>query len=234
MTILIVTGTGTGVGKTVVTAALTACAAGSVAVVKPAQTGVAEGEPGDMAEVTRLSGCTDVHEFARYPDPLSPHHAARVSGLPALDLGAAVWHIAELEGSHDLVIVEGAGGVLVPFDDDGHTLLDFASELGVSFVVVTSAGLGTLNHTALTMQVLDDAGADVSGLVVGSWPAEPGLAERCNLADLAQLGGHHGVSGVMPDGMAAMRDFREQARAALAPHFGGTFDWPAFSAGARP
>ena len=84
MTVLIVTGTGTDVGKTVATAAIAACAKGSVAVVKPAQTGVAPGEPGDLAEVTQLSKVSDTFEFARYPDPLSPHHAAQVSGLPEL------------------------------------------------------------------------------------------------------------------------------------------------------
>ena len=85
---LVVTGTGTGVGKTVVTAAVAALAAarGSrVAVVKPAQTGVGGDEPGDLAEVRRLAGVTDLHELARYPDPLSPAAAARHCGLDPLD-----------------------------------------------------------------------------------------------------------------------------------------------------
>jgi dethiobiotin synthetase len=80
VSVLVVTGTGTGVGKTVVTAAVAALAAarGSrVAVVKPAQTGVDADEPGDLAEVRRLAGVTDLHELARYPDPLSPAAAAR-------------------------------------------------------------------------------------------------------------------------------------------------------------
>src|SRR5579863_4664995 len=93
MSILLVTGTGTGVGKTVATAALAALAAARgapVAVVKPAQTGVAPDEPGDLAEVVRLAAVAeaDTHEYARYPDPLSPAAAARVSGLPPLSLEA--------------------------------------------------------------------------------------------------------------------------------------------------
>ena len=224
MSILIVTGTGTGVGKTMVTAAIAALADGSVAVVKPAQTGVAAGEPGDLAEVARLSGVTSLHEFARYPDPLSPHHAAAASGLPPLDGPDAVARIGKLETDHDLVLVEGAGGLLVPFDQAGTTLLDFARELGATVVLVSAAGLGTLNHTALTLRAL--AGVEVAGVVIGSWPASPGLAERCNVADLAR----YGLIGALPEGLAATEDLPAVVRAALAPRFGGTFDAAAFVA----
>ena len=99
MTVLVVTGTGTGVGKTVVTAAIAGLAldrASKIAVVKPAQTGVASGEPGDLAEVGRLSGTKNLYELARYRDPLSPAAAARRSGLPPLDLNAAAARIAAL------------------------------------------------------------------------------------------------------------------------------------------
>jgi dethiobiotin synthetase len=232
MSVLVVTGTGTDVGKTVATAALAACATGRVAVVKPAQTGVAPGDPGDLAEVTRLSGVTDVHEYARYPDPLSPHHAARVSGLPELTLAEAVQRIVDLDALHDLVLVEGAGGLLVPFADaDRWTLVDLATSLQAPAVVVTHAGLGTLNHTALTVERMADDGVQLAGIVIGSWPDDPDLATRCNLPDLAGLGP---IAGVLPAGMATMRDFRKRARAALAPRFGGRFDWPAFAAAHRP
>lgn len=233
MSVLIVTGTGTDVGKTVVTAALAACASGTVAVVKLAQTGVAPGEPGDLAEITRLSGCQDVHELARYPDPLSPHHAALMSGLPELDQGTAVMRIAELEIDHDLVIVEGAGGLLVPYEKYGWTIYDLGLELAAEFLLVTSAGLGTINHTALTVAVLEESSTRAD-IVVGSWPAEPGLAERCNIFDLARMARRSELAGVLPHGITGMTDFRKRARAALAPKFGGTFDWPAFRATARP
>jgi dethiobiotin synthetase len=233
MTVLIVTGTGTDVGKTVVTAALAACATGTVAVVKPAQTGVVPGEPGDLAEITRLSGCTDVHEFARYPDPLSPHHAAKRSGLPELDLGTAVLRIADLANDHDLVLVEGAGGLLVPYDNGGWTIHDLGFEVDADYVVVTSAALGTINHTALTVRVFEESGIRPH-IVIGSWPAAPGLAERCNIVDLARMCRHSELSGVLPHGMPGMTDFEKQARAALAPRFGGTFDWPEFRAAETP
>lgn len=229
MSVLIVTGTGTDVGKTVATAALAACLTGRTAVVKPAQTGVGPGEPGDLAEVTRLSGCTDVFEFARYPDPLSPHHAARRSELPALDQGATVRQIVELDSQYDTVLVEGAGGLLVPYsDEDGWTLIQLAHELAAPMLVVARADLGTLNHTALTVRVIEDESLELAGIIVGSWPQTPGLAERYTVFDLARMANRSELSGVLPAAMATMRDFKQQARAALAPRFGGTFDWRAF------
>lgn len=237
MSVLIVTGTGTDVGKTVATAAIAACAKGSVAVVKPAQTGVADGAPGDLAEVSRLSGVKDTFEFARYPDPLSPHHAAYLSKRDELDFAATAQRIDDLSAQHDLVLVEGAGGLLVPYTSPigaGWTLVDLATSLRAPVVVVTRAGLGTLNDTALTVQRIADEGIELAGIVIGSWPEQPGLPECCNVEDLANLAPTRALAGVLPAGMAAMRDFRRRARAALAPQFGGTFDWLAFWAAARP
>jgi dethiobiotin synthetase len=232
MTVLIVSGTGTDVGKTVATAALAACAKGSVAVVKPAQTGVAPNEPGDLAEITRLSRVTDVHEFVRYPDPLSPHHAAHVSGGPEIEFADTVRRIADLDALHDLVLVEGAGGLLVPFTaSDRWTLADLATSLHAAVVVVTGAGLGTLNYTALTVDRLFEDSIELAGLIIGSWPDEPDLAMRCNVTDLAAMGP---LAGVLPAGMAAMRDFHKRARAALTPRFGGTLNAAGFVAAARP
>lgn len=233
MSVLIVTGTSTDVGKTVATAALATCAEGSVAVVKPAQTGVAPGAPGDLAEVTRLSGVTDVHEFARYPDPLSPHHAAAASGRPELDFADTVRRIVDLDARFDTVIVEGAGGLLVPFTStDRWTIADLAALLHAPVLVVTAAGLGTLNHTALTVGRLAEDGLTLAGIVIGSWPAQPDPVARRNVADLAALAPDGALAGVLPAGMASMRDFRQRARAALSPRFGGTFDWPPFAAAA--
>ena len=231
MTVLIVTGTGTDVGKTVATAALAACATGTVAVVKPAQTGVAPGDPGDLAEVTRLSGVTDTYEFARYPDPLSPHHAARVSGLPELVYADVVRRIDDLAGQYDTVLVEGAGGLLVPYDSTIRwTLIDLAADLHCAFVIVTLPGLGTLNHTRLTIDRLDAESLDIAGLIVGTWPSDPDLAMRCSLPDLRRMGHRGALGGVLPARMPTVRDFRGAARKALAPEFGGTFDSRAFVA----
>jgi dethiobiotin synthase len=193
------------VGKTVVTAALAALVARRglrVAVVKPAQTGVAPDEPGDAEEVRRLTGIEDVHELARYPDPLAPATAARRAGLTPPSVGEIADRIATL-GNRDLVIVEGAGGLLVHLDGAGGTLADVAGLLGAPVVVVARAGLGTLNHTALTCGALRAAGLVCQGVVVGAWPAEPDLAAQTNLDDLGPYAGAP-VLGRLPDGAAAL------------------------------
>lgn len=193
MSVLCITGTSTDVGKTVVTAAVAAVAAAAglrVAVCKPAQTGVADGEPGDLAEVTRLAGPgIDTIELARYPEPLAPDTAARRSGRPLLRLADVVDAIRGLDDTHDLTLVEGAGGVLVRIGVDGFTLADVAAALDAPMVVVAAAGLGTLNHSALTVGALRSAGVDCAGIIIGSWPEAPDLAHRCNLDDLPDVTG---------------------------------------------
>ncbi|WP_449060898.1 dethiobiotin synthase [Planomonospora algeriensis] len=232
MSILVVTGTDTGVGKTVVTAAVAALArerGSTVAVVKPAQTGVAENEPGDLDDVIRLSGVTTTFELARFPDPLAPAAAARVTGLPPVSLAEAAVRIKELTESHRLVVVEGAGGLLVRFDEEGFTLADLARMLHAPVLVVARAALGTLNHTALTLEAVAGRGLDLAGVVIGSWPAEPGLAERCNVADLEMLAARP-LAGVLPEGAGGLdrESFARVARSGLSPVLGGGFNPAAF------
>lgn len=212
MTPLLVTGTSTEVGKTVVTAALaaTARAAGrTVAVCKPAQTGVAPGEPGDLAVISRLAGVTRTVEPARYPDPLAPDTAARRCGAPLLTLARATDAVAGLADA-DLVLVEGAGGLLVRLGE--FTLPDLARELAAPVLVVTAPGLGTLNHTELTTRELARAGVRCAGLVVGSWPGRPDLASRTNRADLPRVTGVDLV-GVVPAGAGSWQPDRFAAAA---------------------
>ncbi len=228
MTVLLISGTGTGVGKTVVTAAIAALAADrgeSVAVVKPAQTGCCPGEHGDLDEIARLSrlGPEHLHELARYPDPLSPEAAARFSGLPDLGFDEVARSIHKLSSDYDLVLVEGAGGLLVRFAADGWTLADLAHVLRAPVLVVTAAGLGTLNATALTLEVLAAHGLRHAGLVIGSWPRMPDLAACCNLTDLPVVVGEP-LAGALPEGAAGRPDFRRLASLGLGPRFGGDFD----------
>ncbi|WP_411129693.1 dethiobiotin synthase [Streptomyces sp. x-19] len=226
MAVLFVTGTGTEVGKTVATAAVAAAAlrqGRSVAVLKAAQTGVAPAEPGDAAEVERLAGALTVAELARFPEPLAPETAARRAGLPPVRPTEIAEAAAKLAASHDLVLVEGAGGLLVRFDDEGNTLADAARLAGAPVLVVVQAGLGTLNTTALTALALRTHGLDCPGVVVGSWPAEPDLAARCNLHDLPTAAGAP-LLGLVPEGAGALppHAFRAAAPAWLAPELGGT------------
>jgi dethiobiotin synthetase len=228
VSILIVSGTGTEVGKTVVTAAVAALAAargGGVAVVKPAQTGVAPGEPGDLDEVARLAGIRDTHEYARYPDPLSPAAAARLSGLPTLSLNQVAADVRKLSEERALVLVEGAGGLLVRYDEEGATLADLARDLDAPVLIVADPELGTLNHTALTLESMATRGVALAGVVLGSWPSDPGLAMRSNLRDLETLAARP-LAGALPAGAGRLDapEFLLAARAGLGPALGGRFD----------
>lgn len=205
MSVLVVSGTSTDVGKTVVTAALAAAvlrSGCSVAVCKPAQTGEMPGAPGDLAEVVRLAGDATTVELARYPEPLAPDTAARRAGQPMVTRDEVVSAVRELDARHDVTLVEGAGGLLVRLGVDGFTVRDVAAALNAPVVVVAAPGLGTLNHCALTAEALASAGVPCSGFVFGSWPDDPDLAARCNLEDLPAVTGSplvgrvpHGVAG---------------------------------------
>ena len=206
--VVLVTGTGTDVGKTMVTAALAGAALAEgqrVCVVKPVQTGVGPGEPGDVAEVVRLLGSAAAglvtHEFVRLPEPLAPQAAARRAGVALASIGEHAERIAALVAEFDLVLVEGAGGVLVRLDAGGGTLADLAGLLrptGVGAVVVTGVELGTLNVTELTVEALRHRDGPVLGLVIGRWPAGPGTVERGNLVDLPRLTGVR-LLGLIPE-----------------------------------
>jgi dethiobiotin synthetase len=190
--ITVVTGTNTGVGKTIATAALACRAArsGSVVVVKPVQTGVGptSEEIADAEVVHRLTGCA-VHELTCLEDALAPDTAARLRGVRIPPVSEYADRVRVLAESHGTVIVEGSGGVLVRLDSEGGTIRDLAVEVDADVVVVTSAGLGTLNHTELTVAALRAREIEPTGLVIGSWPSEPGLAETCNLTDLPRVTG---------------------------------------------
>jgi dethiobiotin synthetase len=210
--VVLVTGTGTDVGKTVVTAALAAVvrARGSdVAVVKPAQTGLAPGEPGDVDEVRRLVGDEVVtHELVRLRDPLSPEAAARREGVRIPPVAQHAKRIGEIAAESEVVFVEGAGGLLVRLDERGGTLADLGTGLrykgvGCGVVLVASAGLGTLNTAALTAEALAARSLPLLGVVIGSWPADPGLAEESNLVDLPRVTGAP-LWGRIPQGSGAL------------------------------
>jgi dethiobiotin synthase len=194
--ITVVTGTSTGVGKTVATAALAAVAPSHVTVVKPVQTGAADGDS-DAREVARLTG-VDAQEWTVLDEPLAPDTAARRQGVA---IPTVADYTEWLSSMPDDVIVEGAGGLLVRIDGEGGTILDLAEAVGAEVVVVVAAGLGTLNHTELTVDALRARGLAVRGLVVGAWPADPGLAERCNLEDLQRVAP---LLAVVPDGAGSL------------------------------
>ena len=145
-----------------------------------------------------------------------------MSGLPPLAMADAAEYIAKLADSRDLVLVEGAGGLLVRYDRAGTTIADLAARLAAPVLVVTAAGLGTLNHTALTIEAIAARKLRLAGVVIGAWPRDPGLAERENLADLETVAGAP-LAGLLPSGSGSLsrEEFRAVALASLGPGVGG-------------
>lgn len=212
--VIVVTGTDTDVGKTVVTAAIAAVLVSggrSVAAYKPTQTGVHPGEPGDMSEVARLTGI-GTSEGVRLREPMAPRPAATIEARALPTLTEHVSAVRALRRDHDHVLVEGAGGLLVELTEAGETLADLTAALpGSGVVVVARSGLGTLNHTMLTREALSRRDIRRLGIVVGAWPHEPDAVETTNRDYLAEL--PEGLIGAIPRGAPdlAPADFRAAA-----------------------
>ncbi|WP_076259882.1 dethiobiotin synthase [Intrasporangium flavum] len=203
--VVVVTGTDTDVGKTVATAALAAVLAGAgrrVAVHKPTQTGVRPGEPGDVAEVTRLSGVPG-SEGVRLLAPMAPRPAAASEGATLPTRRDHLDAVRRLADEHDHVLVEGAGGLLVELTEAGETLADLTCALpDAGVVLVVRAALGTLNHTMLTREALAHRAIRQLGVVVGAWPDDPGPVETTNLEVFSGL--PEGLLGVVPSGAPSL------------------------------
>ncbi|MFT4035184.1 MAG: dethiobiotin synthase [Patulibacter sp.] len=198
-----VTGTGTGVGKSVVAAALAAAlvACGErVVAAKPLLSGLdadAPAWPPDHELLARVTG-NPADEIAphRYGPPVSPHLAARWAGerheVAVLASGVAARYEAArtaaaraADGVPPVLIAEGAGGLLVPINDDGATMADLAAALGLPLLIAAHPGLGTINHVMLTLDAARRRSLEVSAVVLTPWPQQPGAIERDNLAHLA-------------------------------------------------
>jgi dethiobiotin synthetase len=188
-----VTGTGTGVGKTVVAAAIAHTLASEglkVNVFKPAVTGLEEPGEADHELLRRASGSSQSDEQIapyRYQPPVSPHLGAALAGeeIDPERLRAAA---ATAARSAEALICEGVGGLLVPLAPD-YLVRDLAADLGQPLVVVASPGLGTINHTLLTVEAARAKGLEVAAVVLTPWPAEPGEIESSNRETIATLAG---------------------------------------------
>jgi dethiobiotin synthetase len=200
---LFVTGTDTGAGKTVLSAALLAArrlAGEHVRAHKPVVTGLEEATtsspwPPDHELLGAAAGM-DPEEVAplRFGPAVSPHLAAEQSGTaidPSALVSAARGGVAGASsragGSAGVVVVEGVGGLLVPFSAD-FTVLDLARELGLPLVIAARAGLGTINHSLLTVRVARAAGLDPVAVVLTPWSRQPTELELSNRDTIARLG----------------------------------------------
>ena len=187
-----VTGTGTEVGKTVVAATIarTLAAEGKrVAVFKPVVTGLDKGVETDHELLRRASGSGQNDEQIapyRYGPPASPHLAAALAG-EEIDPGRLRQAAAAAASGADSIVCEGVGGLLVPLSPS-YLVRDLAADLGYPLVVVASPGLGTINHTLLTLESARAAGLEVAAVILTPWPAEPTEIERSNQETIAALG----------------------------------------------
>jgi dethiobiotin synthetase len=190
---LFVTGTDTGVGKTVLAAALAAALRADgvdVAAFKPAVTGLdevggSESRPADHVLLAAAAGRPAEEVTAhRFGPALSPHLAAALAGT-ALDPAALVAAARGLRA--DVVVAEGVGGLLVPLTL-GYTIRDLAVDLGWPVVVAARPGLGTINHSLLTVEAARAAGLDVRAVVLTPWPAQPGAIHHSNVEAIERLG----------------------------------------------
>ncbi len=191
---LFVTGTDTGVGKTVVAAAIVAALrhrGERVSAYKPVLTGTEEPVdadwPPDDALLAGAAGMRpqDVAPL-RFGPPVSPHLAAALAGTP-LDPAALRAAFAGRAAEADVVIAEGVGGLLVPLAAD-YLVRDFAADLGLPLVIAARPGLGTINHTLLTLEAARAAGLAVAAVVITPWPERPSIMEQDNHATIARLG----------------------------------------------
>jgi len=181
--IVLVTGTDTGVGKTIVAAWLAWLTPRSqrVALVKAVQTGADPRVDGDEAFYrAALAGHPiTMTTLATFPEPMAPSIAARRAGkrIRGGELASSCIEIAQ---DHDLTIVEGSGGLMVPIDEDT-SFADFAGALGATLVLVIRPGLGTLNHTTLTLEAAARRNISIEMLVCNGLAAKPGTVEIENL-----------------------------------------------------
>jgi len=192
---IFVTGTGTEVGKTVVAAVLAQTLAREsrrVAVFKPAVTGLEEEGEKDHELLRRAAGSDQSDEQIapyRYDPPASPHLAAALAG-EEIDPERLRSAASDAAAGADFLVCEGVGGLMVPLAGrvPPYLVLDLASELGYPLVVVASPGLGTINHTLLTIAAARTAGLEVALVVLTPWPGEPSAIEDSNRETIAELG----------------------------------------------
>lgn len=202
---IFITGTDTGVGKTIVAATLALLLrmkGVNVGVMKPVTSGCREEDGGlvsdDALLLCQAAGVSCSDDVAPYllREPLAPAEAARIDGVK-IDFACIKESYDRLAAVHDVVIVEGAGGLMVPLAG-GLLVADLVRALGLSLLVVARPGLGTINHTVLTCFAAQQMGLGVAGVIVNNFPDTPGLAERSATHQIGSLCGAP-VLGVWPN-----------------------------------
>jgi len=195
---LFITGTDTGVGKTVVAGAIAAYLESrgkEVGVMKPVETGCrkVKGElvPADAKFLRRAANATDFLGAIcpyRFAEPLAPAVAAK-RARKKIDTRLLVKVYRAIARQHDTTIVEGAGGLMVPLYEK-YLYLDLAADVGIPVVIVARPGLGTINHTLLTVQAARARGLEIHGIIINhSDRKDYGIAGKTNPDVLKELSG---------------------------------------------
>ncbi len=198
------TGTDTGVGKTLVTCALARALRErgiDVGVMKPIETGVGEAGPLDARALCEAADCHDPLDHIcpqRFALAAAPTVAAAAEGR-RVELARVRESFGILAQRHDLMLVEGAGGLLAPAAE-GVAMADLASDLGLPLLLVTRAALGTINHTLLTLEAADRRGLELAGVVISHTTGTLSDADRMNLGCLRTALGPRLIGEVPPLG----------------------------------
>jgi dethiobiotin synthetase len=189
---IFITGTDTDVGKTVATAALACCiekSGNDVKVIKPFQTGTGEDGFLDIEFIYKALGRNfDLEEVCpvRLSNPLSPYSAAIIEKKELNILSILSSLKEKLLNSRGTILFEGAGGLLVPITKN-YYMSDFAKDMGLPLIIVSRPGLGTLNHTLLTIEHAKRKGLQILGIIINNYPSNPDLAESLNIKTIMQL-----------------------------------------------
>jgi dethiobiotin synthetase len=220
---LFITATDTGVGKTVVASAIArslSLQGHRVGVCKIAATGCIKQDDQLISEDAQMLSRAIGDRFPleticpiRYLEPLAPAVAADRAGIP-LDWSLLQQSLDTIQSQSDMLIIEGVGGIMVPMDDR-HMVLDVARWLGLPTLVVTRAGLGTINHTLLTLNALRSASVRIAGIVMNRLSNDPDdIAEQTNAAAI-QRWGNVSVRCCIPDAAMSPPDIPAAMIAAL-------------------
>lgn len=229
---LFVTGTDTGIGKTVVTAAISntmKLSGKKVSVMKPIQTGTLTQKVLDIEFVYKVLDeefNIDVVCPYRFDKPLSPKLASHDSSVD-INIDNIMSSYRTLTQNHDHVIVEGAGGILVPIKEN-YFISNLIAEMDIPIVIVSRANLGTINHTLLTIEFARSMGISIIGVIINNFPLHPNEAELSNPHEISAISGLP-ILGIIPElnnlsvENGEIGNFSELSNNYICTLFGGNF-----------